>query len=259
MNQVAPQIIVVDIGNSALKLAIAHRDSQGQIALQSKLHWLHNDFSAAELDRWAPRDEAHWCIASVHRGKTESLLQWIAKFRPGQPFSELAYTDLPLKIEVDSPQRVGMDRLLTAVAANARRESTHPAITITAGTAVTINAIGREGQFLGGAILPGKPLLAKVLHDYTDALPLVSDSNPIYRTIGKNTEDAIRSGIHYGLQGAIRQIVEQYQMELGREVEIFIAGGDAKTIQQALQLATLTPDLVLEGAAIVAHSLLTDE
>ena len=171
MDQVAPQIIVVDIGNSAIKLAIAHRNSRGQIGLESKLHWLHGDFSAAELDRWAPKDEAHWCIASVHQGKTESLLQWIAKFRPEQPFSELAYTDLPLRIEVDAPQRVGIDRLLTAVAANSRRQPAQAAITITAGTAVTINAIDPKGQFLGGAILPGKPLLAKVLHDYTDALP----------------------------------------------------------------------------------------
>ena len=48
-------------------------------------------------------------------------------------------------------------------------------------------------------------------------------------------------------------------MELGGKVEIFIAGGDAETILQALQLGTLAPDLVLEGAAIVASSFLTDE
>lgn len=255
----APDMIVVDIGNSAIKLAIASGEKRDSLALESKLQWLHGDFDAAELDRWAPRGDAHWCIASVQRGKTESLLKWLGKFRPEHSFSELSFTDLSLKIEVDAPHRVGIDRLLTAVAANARRSPRQPAITITAGTAVTVNAIDREGHFLGGAILPGKPLLAKSLHEYTDALPHIREFGADVSPIGRNTGEAIRSGVQLGLQGAIRQIVLLFEKELGSEAEIFISGGDAASIHEALQLGTLAPDLVLEGAAIVAHTLLKDE
>lgn len=256
----APEIVVADIGNSAIKLAIASCDQHRQIELSSKLQWLHGEFDSTQLNRWAPRDEAHWCIASVHRSKTEMLIKWIAQFRRTHQFSELSYTDLPLKIAVEAPQRVGIDRLLTAVAANERRQPHRAAITITAGTAITVNAIGRDGQFLGGAILPGKPLLAKALHEYTDALPLVGDfASSEIEPIGKNTQDAIRSGIHFGLLGAVQKVIGQFQRELGDEAEIFIAGGDASSVHGALGLGTLVPDLVLEGAAIVSRSLLKNE
>lgn len=264
-----PQIIVGDIGNSAIKLAIAQRNDQGVVELSNKLQWLHGDFNAAELERWAPSEEMHWCIASVHRSKTEMLKEWISSRRPNHHVQALTFTNLPLKILVDAPEKVGIDRLLSAVAANHRRGDGEAAITITAGTAVTVNAIDEQGAFLGGAILPGWPLLAKALHQYTDALPLVNDLCSInslesttsgrgtrdsIQAIGKNTQDAIRSGLYFGLLGAISRLIGEYESLLRSKAEIFYAGGDASPIHHAIGRGVLAPDLVLEGVALAAFA-----
>ncbi len=264
----ATEIIVVDIGNSAIKLAIARRGQQGAIELTNKLQWLHGDFNSMELEQWAPQGPMQWCIASVHRSKTEMIKEWITAARPKHQLQVLSHTDLPLTIQVDAPEKVGIDRLLSAVAANRRKGYGEAAITITAGTAVTVNAIDEQGVFLGGAIMPGWPLLAKSLHQYTDALPLVSDlslsntkstgiasgTRDRNQAIGKNTHDAIRSGIYFGLLGAILRLIGEYERPFGYKAAIFYAGGDAEMIHKAIGRGYLAPDLVLEGAAIVAFA-----
>jgi type III pantothenate kinase len=127
---------------------------------------------------------------------------------------------LPLEIEVDFPERVGIDRLLNAVAANAIRDLSQPAIIVNSGTAVTVDLVGGEGAFLGGAILPGILLSAKALHAETTTLPhvdpwkLLKDEPPV---LGKNTEAAIASGLYWGHLGAVRELV-------GRLMERVTAG-----------------------------------
>src|SRR5436190_17130212 len=96
----ATPLIVADIGNSALKLAIAQCDQDGNVQLSNKLQWLHGQFDAAELANWAPQEPTTWCIASVHRGKAAALKEWIAELRSDHQIFELAHSDLPLKIEV---------------------------------------------------------------------------------------------------------------------------------------------------------------
>jgi type III pantothenate kinase len=251
MPQASP-LIVADIGNSALKLAVVRGASPSASSLDNKLQWLHDRFDAAELEQWTPTSPARWCIASVHRGLAAALNHWITTFRPNHTTCELTHSDLPLEVHVDAPEKVGIDRLLTAVAANRRRLPTSAAITITAGTAVTVNAISLSGAFLGGAILPGWPLLAKALNQYTDALPLISDLGANNPAIGKNTADAIRSGLYFGLRGAVETLIEEFENTCGASSEVFIAGGDSRRLHAALGYGTLAPDLVLEGAAIVA-------
>jgi type III pantothenate kinase len=251
MFQASP-LIVADIGNSAMKLAFASRNSAGQIEFTNKVQWLHEQFDSTQLAPFTAPESATWCISSVHRGKASWLQHIIVELLPGHQRIELTHHELPLKIEVDVPEKVGIDRLLTAVAVNSRRSANSAAITITAGTAVTVNAISASGAFLGGAILPGWPLLAKSLHEYTDALPFVNDLGADQPAIGKNTEAAIRSGLYFGLRGAVEAIVEEFEETCDANMEVFVAGGDSARLHAALGYGTLAPDLVLEGAAIVA-------
>ena len=81
--------------------------------------------------------------------------------------------ELPLRVELEKPDHVGIDRLLDAVAVNSRRAPGVPAVIIDAGSAVTVDLVDGAGAFRGGAILPGLRLMAKSLHDYTALLPLI--------------------------------------------------------------------------------------
>jgi type III pantothenate kinase len=130
---------------------------------------------------------------------------------------------IPVSLDVDFPEKVGLDRLLSAVAANALRPSDRAAIVIDSGTATTINYISPTGTFCGGAILPGLEMSAKALHHYTALLPLLpvhelGGDEPI--APGRNTREAIRNGLLWGQVGAIRELVAQLCRQRGHSLSL---------------------------------------
>src|SRR5205823_11315500 len=80
---------------------------------------------------------------------------------------------LPLSVALAEPAKVGIDRLLNAVAANTLRPRDMPVVIADIGSAVTVDWLDENGVFKGGAIFPGLRLMAKALNDYTALLPLV--------------------------------------------------------------------------------------
>lgn len=121
-------------------------------------------------------------------------------------------SSIPVELDVDSPDTVGLDRLLNAVAANALRPASRSAVVIDSGTATTVNYVSQAGTFCGGAILPGLEMSAKALNYYTAALPLlpVQDlGGDVPVAPGRNTREAIRNGLFWGQVGAIRELVNQ--------------------------------------------------
>lgn len=127
-------------------------------------------------------------------------------------------SSIPVSLDVEFPEKVGLDRLLNAVAANALRPASRPAIVIDSGTATTVNFISAQGVFCGGAILPGLEMSAKALNYYTAVLPRLpvqdlGGSPPI--APGRNTREAIRNGLFWGQVGAIRELVHQICVQQG--------------------------------------------
>ena len=145
--------------------------------------------------------------------------QAVMRVLSGWPDSQLATplvvrdrSLIPVSVNVEFPEKVGLDRLLNAVAANALRPSHRTAIVVDAGTATTVNLVSSDGVFSGGAILPGLEMSAKALNHYTAALPLV----PVHDLLGdcpappgRNTLEAIRNGLFWGQVGSIRELIRQ--------------------------------------------------
>jgi type III pantothenate kinase len=164
----------------------------------------------------------------------------------------LTFQDLPIQLDVEAPERVGMDRLAAAVAANRLRQATRPAVVVDAGTAITVNLITSDGVFRGGVILPGFRLTTKALAEGTDLLPLItSDWNADPPTVvGRTTESAIRSGLFWGTVGAVRELVGRMASDLSAPPQVFVTGGDAKRLASFMAPdARFVPDLVLIGIA----------
>jgi type III pantothenate kinase len=195
---------------------------------------------------------AVWRVASVHRGAEQRLRAWVVAQRPGDDYRTFAHEDFALRIEVERPERVGLDRIAAARAANTLRTPGQPAIVIDAGTAITVDALSADGAFLGGAILPGIPLAARSLAAGTDRLPDVAvDPHAPPSAIGRSTEAAIRSGLYWGTVGAVRELVQRTQHQLGGQAEIFVGGGDGLLLLvAALPHARHVPQLVLAGIAL---------
>jgi type III pantothenate kinase len=201
-----------------------------------------------------PADSSEWRIVSVHREGTRILSNWIVANRGQDEVHVIDRQDLPVVVRVDFPERVGLDRLAAAVAANVLRATNTPAIVIGAGSAITVNLIAKDGAFEGGVILPGFRMSAEALYG-ADLLPLavLEPNNEPPPLIGKNTEDAIRSGLFWGAVGAVREVVKRMSEPLSKEPNIFVTGGDLRQFTQYLgDQATFVPDLVLSGIAVAA-------
>jgi type III pantothenate kinase len=160
---------------------------------------------------------------------------------------------VPMRVRCRRPERVGVDRLLNAVGARSLVQG--PAIVADFGTAVTIDAVSSRGQFLGGTILPGISLSAQALQQGTAKLPRVSSihAGPV---IGKDTDEAIRSGIFWGTCGAAGEIVQRMRRRLrDAAAKLVITGGDAPLFAKHLPTPNvMVPHLTLDGIAAVFYS-----
>jgi len=150
-----------------------------------------------------------------------------------------------MPIRYDNPHEVGADRLANAVAAYDRIHDT--CVIVDFGTAITYDVVSAAGEYLGGIITPGAEISIDALYERAAKLPKVELARP--RTlIGKNTVDAIRSGIVYGFAGQVEGIVRRLRGELGPTTHVIATGGLAgalvpfirETIDEVDDLLTLT-------------------
>ena len=126
--------------------------------------------------------------------------------------------------EMGTPHTIGADRIANSVALIST--GSVPALCVDFGTAITFEYVDPDCKLRGGAILPGRQLLRKSLHDYTAKLPLIPLAEDLLSVPGKNTVEAMRIGTDTGAVGAVREILEQFRkMQPG--LRIVFCGGDS--------------------------------
>jgi type III pantothenate kinase len=185
-----------------------------------------------------------------------TLSAWAQHLNINWSIVRLTNKDVPIANRVDEPSRVGIDRLLAAVAANRLRAPDRAAIVIDLGTAITVDLIDADGAFAGGAILPGIGMAGRALAEQTDALPHIvlehSASPP--PPLGKSTKAAIEAGLYWGAVGAVGELVSRLTATLFEPPDIFITGGAARTVAETMDESLhvrYVPHLVLAGIALV--------
>lgn len=132
-----------------------------------------------------------------------------------------------IKIAVDNPSEVGADRIVNAVEAYRRFNS--PAIVVDFGTATTFDYVTGDGEYAGGVIAPGIGISAEALFLKTSMLPRVEAARP-RRVIGKNTVEAMRSGLFWGFSGLVDGVMERMMAEAGTSPAIIATGGLAGAV-----------------------------
>jgi type III pantothenate kinase len=196
-----------------------------------------------------------WWIGSVNRPTTTRLIDWLRSARPEDRITLLAAGDLPLRVALERPDMVGIDRLLDAVAVNHLRPPHRPAIIVDLGSAITVDLVSQEGAFAGGVIMPGIGMSARALHEFTDLLPQinVSDLGAPPPPLGKATVPAMQSGLFWGPVGAIHQLIELLTGEAAGDPELFLSGGAAPAVAGVLKRPVRhVPHLTLAGIALTA-------
>lgn len=150
-----------------------------------------------------------------------------------------------VSIDMERPEEVGADRIVTAVAAHVHYGG--PLVVVDFGTATTFDVIDEHGTFLGGAIAPGIDLSLEILHKAAAQLPRVAIGRP-GRAIGKTTVEAMRSGVFWGYAGMIEGLVNRIQAEHGHAMEVIATGGLANLFTEAVEVIDhLDFDLTLKG------------
>lgn len=251
-------LVVVDVGNSACKVGEVQAEQLQQVHsfwLDECAHqpWRHRQ--VMDLTAGQPR----WVLSGSNPPIINSFAAWLTKQHQQVRIID-AKSPLPLDIDVEFPERVGRDRLLNAVAVEEK-----PAIIISAGSAVTVDAVDAQGRFLGGAIFPGIRLMAKSLHEYTAKLPLIPAQPPKPALPGKNTEQAMHAGIVHAVVGGIVGCVNEMLPLLSRprspdgspeSVTIYVTGGDGPSLQSLLHWSTVSAQqLTLQGMIIASRTL----
>jgi type III pantothenate kinase len=238
-----PLVLAAEVGNSRIKIGLFESAGQGVLP-KCLADWAVSLSQPAELDEvWTAIDgEGRKIGKSVIAGSNPAGVDWLLEVWPRtaaaapQVLSDARM--LPLKVQVESPEKVGFDRLLNAVAANVLRPSAAAAVIVDCGTATTVDYVSAAGVFEGGAILAGMELSARALHEHTALLPLISPQElhgdtlggRVLRALGKNTRDALRSGLLHGHVGAVLRILSLFEEELPAPGIILVTGGSGELL-----------------------------
>ena len=247
--------VVVDVGNTRIKWGVVRPD--GSTALHTVPAQPASTWDAM-IDGFRPGQRLSWLVAGV-QPETIALFAVWARERGDEVTEVTSYSQLPIKVDVEHSEQVGLDRLLGAVAANRLRTPGRVAVIVDVGTAVTVNVIDAAGTFTGGLILPGVRLMTHALHDNTAKLPLIESDGRRFANHafpGRSTEEAIRAGVSYAIAGAVRLALEHAKVD-GEYPELFLTGGGAASIREFLldHKGTDVPTLVLDGLLITAEAL----
>lgn len=224
--------------------------------------------------KWALHNGIDWCGGGVvgHEDVNPLTQQW-GSFPLSSAYAvNVASEDIREKIEQTVPCPIrwimaerqrddiinhyhdvaeqGADRWLAVVAARNRYRG--DLIVGCAGTALTIESLTEQGDYLGGSILPGYRLMLSSLAKGTARLNRqVTEEG---RGFPQTTGEAIASGIIDGLAGAIERACLRLSQYTGRALpRIVLTGGDATRIAAHLAMdVDIVDNLVLEGLLKVA-------
>ncbi len=158
-----------------------------------------------------------------------------------------------MPILYERPAEVGADRIVNSIAAHEKygRAGKRPLIVADLGTATTFDAVTANGEYLGGVICPGPQIAAEALFQRAARLPRVDVRKPA-AVIGRNTVNAIESGLFYGYLGMVDGLMRRIGAELGGDAIGIATGGLAPLIVPETDAFVATePDITLHGLRIV--------
>ncbi len=227
---------LLDIGNSHTRIAAWRNGVMTVVRVMPTA-----GFEAGSLPEPAPAAAA--CVVPEVRRRLEDSELRIR-------FVDAAHCNGLIDFSGGDYSTLGADRVANAVALAAGFEL--PGAVVDCGTALTLEVVDSDRRFRGGAIMPGRALMSRVLHEGTAALPETPLDDRPFPTCGTNTRDALRFGIGGGVIGAVREWLDMVRRNLELK-SVVLTGGDAAFLAAALPEAVVAPeDFTLAGVRLAA-------
>ncbi|MFY0654755.1 MAG: type III pantothenate kinase [Cyclobacteriaceae bacterium] len=252
--------LVIDIGNSDVVFGLESNGEYpfifripsntetiaAEYGIKLRQYFLENDIAADAIQSVS--------VSSVVPDLTERIIQASNSLFPLEPFLISGNIIEMLDLEIDNPYEIGTDLAANAIGAYAKFGQ--PCVVVDFGTALTFTSVSDRGKILGVAIAPGVRTAMKALSSNTAKLPEIPLEIPS-KLIGRNTIEAMQSGIMQGYVGLVKHMVEQTKNEMNTEAKVAATGG-LSFIFKPLHgvIDEILPHLTLDGILEIRKKIL---
>ncbi|MBV7335185.1 type III pantothenate kinase [Chloroflexi bacterium TSY] len=248
-------LLCIDIGNTNIMLGLFEADLLGPHWRLATIHERMPDefgMQLLALLNYASIQAEQITDVAIASGVAPLTSKWSEVCRTYlgcDPIVITAEMKTNLTILYDPPSALGADRIVDAVAAFHRYGG--PLCIVDFGTATTFEAVSVQGEYVGGAIVPGINISADALYERATKLPKVDLVRPP-AAIGKNTIHAMQSGLLFGYVSMVEGMVARFKTELGDELQVVATGGLAPIIARETKIIDIIePWLTLDGIRMV--------
>ena len=255
-------ILAIDIGNTTTSFGVFERGRlRSQFAIATQSNRTPDEITLqlkalAKVRRLHLRRASQIILCSVVPRMSSVLIQTLRAMKT-VPIRVVGQDlQVPLINRYAYPEQVGQDRLVGAYAAwqEFGKGRGHDCIVADFGTAVTIDVVTKQGEYLGGVIAPGLELSLDALASRTALLPKVDLREPP-ELLGRDTANSIRSGIVYGGAALCDGLITQLKRRYSPKAEVVATGGASSLLAKYAKTIThLRPHLVLEGLYALSHT-----
>ncbi|MEM7108580.1 MAG: type III pantothenate kinase [Bacteroidota bacterium] len=226
--------LAVDIGNSAAKIGVFRKD---------ELIYKYEGIKPENLQEIVTKFAITGAILSTVTDTPEVFLDQISAL--DRVILLTHQTPLPLRINYDTPETLGRDRIAASCGAQALFPNEN-CLVIDCGSCITYDVLSVDGTYQGGAITPGLTMRFQSLNTFTSNLPLIQPEDEL-TTIGKSTKECIQSGVVNGILSEMEGYIHRLS-DIFQPLKLVMCGGDTYFFENKVKARIFAaPELVLRG------------
>ncbi len=246
-------LLTIDVGNTQIYCGVLKNNkviarfrhiSSGAVTADELGVFLINALNANKVKLKQIKEVA---ISSVVPEITRSIIHSVKKYFNLNPF--VINQDIKTKIHFENGtlNGLGADRIADIEGAF-RLYNKNNFIIIDFGTAITFDAVAKDGKYLGGAICAGPMLAMKALAGGTALLSTVEIKKP-KTAAGVTTETQIQAGLVLGTIGLVNELINRLKKECFKKEKVLIigTGGLGRLFEKENIFDFYEPDLILFG------------
>ena len=239
-------VLLIDRGNSFVKWQLSHAGEVRARGISSNDQDLAKVFAEVEM-----RSSSSVIVASVaSESFNDELNQWAKQAGLPQPvFVHSQAKACGVKNGYIDPEQLGVDRWLAVIAAHSNYQGL--VCIVDCGTAFTIDFVNRQGEHLGGFILPGMGLMKGSLLKSTSRIDAaIANSQTL---LGTSTSQAVDLAPAQALAAFIEQKISEISTDQGEKAVLVLTGGGVGELEAALHMEYhVEPELVFKGLEMYA-------
>lgn len=249
-------LLALDIGNSNIVMGVSHKGEwEHQWRIQTAADktadeyavLFGNMFREVNLDYQA---FSRIIISSVVPQLTQTISKVFEKRSHVEALILNGKVDTGLKVNTKSPESVGADLIAGAVGAYALFRDN--CIVVDFGTATTVMAVQNPGELIGGSICAGLKVTIDALVGKAAQLSQIPLEPPA-NVVGKNTIEAMQSGLVLGHICMIEGLIDRMKKEMGGLVKVIATGGLSEKVGAHTDcFDVVDPMLTLDGLRLIS-------